>query len=616
MSGRTGVLHCLIDSPMTQHPPSRRLLPTSARRAAAALLALAMAGGPARAQDDARPPVAESLEVLLVNVEVWAHDRQDNPVYGLTAEDFEILEDGVPVPITHFAEVRETPPAVYVHSAPARPQPAEPPRAATEEPGHLVVYFDQLNLTPTSARRITDEIRSFLATSWMEPQRVLVVRQGYEMFTEAGFGSTQQQIDGALTRIASGGMLGEMDPQRSLGRLQMAWDRAKEISIGGSSMGGGAGGGMACDFFVPDAKGEIAAHVAELERRTSTTLDSLRTTAALLSALPGHKTLIFVSDGLATRPGADLVRFAQNACPGRPELNEISQAGDAAQLGQRLQSFAQEANRNRITVYPFQAAGLRGSALGGADQRTLDHNNASGVEGLQRLGNRDGLMELARQTGGVAVVNRNDFALELKRVAADMTSYYSLAYAPPSGGDGFNHTIEVRGKGPRTQGLRLRHRLGYRDKGPTDVLQERLEGAIAFGVIRNPLGVRLAVGDLAAAGEGLYSVPLHVLVPSTGIAFLPEAGGDRASMRVAIQASNARTGAAVKRDESFRPVQPPPESSLLNLRMRLELPAGVHVVAVAVRDELAREISVVATTVAIHDPAEAEAAASEGSRER
>ena len=50
--------------------------------------------------------LAEVVEVVLVNVEVWVTDRKGNPVHGLGEADFEVLEDGRQMEITHLTEMR------------------------------------------------------------------------------------------------------------------------------------------------------------------------------------------------------------------------------------------------------------------------------------------------------------------------------------------------------------------------------------------------------------------------------------------------------------------------------------------------------------------------------
>src|SRR5437764_15107194 len=53
----------------------------------------------------APPPLVEKIEVSVVNVDVTVTDRRGQPVSGLTRDDFEILEDGKPQPISNFYAV-------------------------------------------------------------------------------------------------------------------------------------------------------------------------------------------------------------------------------------------------------------------------------------------------------------------------------------------------------------------------------------------------------------------------------------------------------------------------------------------------------------------------------
>jgi VWFA-related protein len=68
----------------------------------AALLAF---GSPASAQRNDQAP-----SIDLVEVDVSVVDRKQNPVIGLTARDFSVKEDGVPVDVKTFLEVRPTTP--------------------------------------------------------------------------------------------------------------------------------------------------------------------------------------------------------------------------------------------------------------------------------------------------------------------------------------------------------------------------------------------------------------------------------------------------------------------------------------------------------------------------
>ena len=49
--------------------------------------------------------MSESVEVSVTSVEVIVTDSKGNRVPGLTREDFEVRQDGVPQPITNFYAV-------------------------------------------------------------------------------------------------------------------------------------------------------------------------------------------------------------------------------------------------------------------------------------------------------------------------------------------------------------------------------------------------------------------------------------------------------------------------------------------------------------------------------
>ena len=68
------------------------------------------------------------------------------------------------------------------------------------------------------------------------------------------------------------------------------------------------------------------------------------------------------------------------------------------------------------------------------------------------------LRELSDETGGFAVVNANDFSTAFDRIVRDNSSYYAMAYYPPSDKAGKFHKIEVRVRRPD---LRVRARQGY-----------------------------------------------------------------------------------------------------------------------------------------------------------
>lgn len=556
---------------------------------------------PASAQGDDSPPVIDTVEVIdvvLVNVEAWVTDRRGEPIHGLIAADFEVLEDGRPVEITHLSEIRpalprgeprrlaeEASPGVVV-DAPADTRTREAP---TEPyPSHLVVYFDQLHLSTTSVRRFAADLKAFLAEGQVPPSRVAILSQGFGLDIVAPFGSTPEQLAAAVESLAQKASAtgGQMDARLALSRMQDNWDYARSVR-------------NPCRIMVNVTKSELASRIGELTQHFRITLDNLNATARFLAGLPGPKTLVLVSDSLELRPGEDLLRFARNVCPGERELNELSLLGDATGLQAALVDFALGASTNRVTFYPIQASGLVVSSTTGAENRTFEPVAMQGVESNLRRVQQSGLLSLARETGGVATINRNRFRQPLRRIARDMESYYSLAYVPPEPGTGESHRIEVRVKRP---GARVRHRLGYRDKSAAEVRDERLDGAIAFSLMDNPLRLRLGAGQVEADAEGHLVLPLHLLIPRDSLVFAARAAGELARVEVVVRARNASTGEEVEHSEVLRAAPPEEGTELSALRVVLRLPVGVYVLGVSARDPATGLSSFVSTTLALQPP--------------
>src|SRR5438552_5878550 len=61
---------------------------------------LAQSPSPSAPQGADQPPVTFKVEVNLVEVDAFVTDAQGNPAPGLTAADFELLEDGKPQKIS------------------------------------------------------------------------------------------------------------------------------------------------------------------------------------------------------------------------------------------------------------------------------------------------------------------------------------------------------------------------------------------------------------------------------------------------------------------------------------------------------------------------------------
>ena len=112
-----------------------------ARRWTALALLLALA---VTAPAQQLPPLRETLEVSIVNVDVFVTDKSGRRVHGLTRDDFEIFENGARQAITNFAE--------YVSEAELETGAVKAAEAAPETRRTIAVFIEQIRCRTTSRK--------------------------------------------------------------------------------------------------------------------------------------------------------------------------------------------------------------------------------------------------------------------------------------------------------------------------------------------------------------------------------------------------------------------------------------------------------------------------------
>jgi VWFA-related protein len=113
--------------------------------------------------------------------------------------------------------------------------------------------------------------------------------------------------------------------------------------------------------------------------------------------------------------------FDPNTDPDVQQQRQSEQFADA-DLSRELYEITQAANRANTTIYTIDPRGLVGP-LPDLDENVDPQQWAEFVRKSQ-----DTLRTLAEETGGIAVVNTNDFTKALKKVDADTSDYYVIGY--------------------------------------------------------------------------------------------------------------------------------------------------------------------------------------------
>ena len=390
-----------------------------------ALLVVLAAGLSAQtpAQPPAQPPASATttqqkptfrVQVDLVTNDIVVRDDKGNFIPDLKKDEFEVYEDGVKQELTSMTVV--TGGRVTNVLAPPPPPPPEgiilpPSRPKTDVSGRIFLFFvDDLHLQFHNTGRVRDLFKRI---------------------------SKELVHDGDMFGIVSSGPSSiAVDMTYDKARLEEAIKKIAGSELKPTDIINGSSGAEG------PSEVRYRAHVA-----FSTVNDLLNN---LESVHNRRKALVYVSDGYDFNPFQDArlglmepnSPFAQNEFA--RSQNQMRQTDDGsgnasnavdpltqqqkqseqfadADLARELGELTRQANRANVTMYTIDPRGLVG--MGDIDEQVDPRQWGEFVRKSQ-----DSLRVIAEETGGIAVVNQNDFSKALKRIDAETSDYYVLGY--------------------------------------------------------------------------------------------------------------------------------------------------------------------------------------------
>ena len=390
-----------------------------------ALLVVLAAGLSAQtpAQPPAQPPASATttqqkptfrVQVDLVTNDIVVRDDKGNFIPDLKKDEFEVYEDGVKQELTSMTVV--TGGRVTNVLAPPPPPPPEgiilpPSRPKTDVSGRIFLFFvDDLHLQFHNTGRVRDLFKRISKELVHDGDMFGIVSSGPSSIA-VDMTYDKARLDEAIKKIAGS----ELKPT--------------DIINGASGAEG-------------PSEVRYRAHVA-----FSTVNDLLNN---LESVHNRRKALVYVSDGYDFNPFQDArlglmepnSPFAQNEFA--RSQNQMRQTDDGsgnasnavdpltqqqkqseqfadADLARELGELTRQANRANVTMYTIDPRGLVG--MGDIDEQVDPRQWGEFVRKSQ-----DSLRVIAEETGGIAVVNQNDFSKALKRIDAETSDYYVLGY--------------------------------------------------------------------------------------------------------------------------------------------------------------------------------------------
>ncbi|HLY93089.1 MAG TPA: VWA domain-containing protein [Candidatus Angelobacter sp.] len=359
-----------------------------------------------------QPSTYQSPTVLrattrLVVVDVVATDSKGEPVPGLKAEDFSVLENGKPQKISGFT-FQQGNPVTQVSTSGGSGTFSNAPQFKNVQSMN-VILFDALNGDFAGHAYGRDELIKFLDKQNLnQPTALFALSEKLTLLHD--FTTDAKELKAVLQDFKPNGPV----------HVENVYTAASPFAI-----------------RKPDTNTTV--------RSMDITIAALTSLAQALAGYPGRKSLIWVSEGFPITLYPEIIyddpqpAFQQGASPAPPTMAMSSSfsSGAGKDFDAEVEKVANALMNAQVALYPVDASGLK---------RDVHLNTINTMRNL------------ADRTGGRAFYNRNDIETEIRTSIDDGSSYYTLEYYPDNKNwDGKFRIIQIKGRA----GVNLRYRQGY-----------------------------------------------------------------------------------------------------------------------------------------------------------
>jgi VWFA-related protein len=582
-----------------------------AHRAGVALLALALAAppqSPAAPQAPGETPVF-SVQTSSVVLDIVVRDKRGKLVRDLTAADFEVSEDNVRQTIDSFRVVNNDAPdeadavpapAPTPATAAAPATPAAPaPETAAKGPAVVAFVFDRMS---ADGRRMAHKTAlTYAERGYSSGDLVGVFAIDLALRTLQSFTTSLDAIRVGFERAGTQANTVFANDRAEARDLTASVARGERGLQALEGTPGGQGGAAAAIIAAQQASDQAQLSMLRVFDQLERDQQGYATTHGLLAvvnglkALPGRKTIVFFSEGLAV----------------------------TANVQGQFRSVITSANRANVAIYTIDTGGLRTASgtqeareeLIQASQRRLAQEENSGrgtplrealTRGVERnednlrLNPESGLGQLAVETGGFMVRDTNDARGGFMKITEEMRFHYVLGYAPTNDKmDGGYRSVSVKCRRPD---MKIQSRKGYLALPPADyvlpVREFEAPALVALDRKPRPDAFPLNVGAFSfpeAARPGL--APVMVQIPGGVMTWADGAGGPHADFAVLVKIKDSQGREADRLSQEYRLSVPADKvdaarrGEVLFYR-ETDLPAGKYTAEAVAYDALSQKASV------------------------
>lgn len=439
------------------------------------------------------------ISTSLIQIDVTVTDRAGKIVTDLKPEDFEIYENGEKQNVSSLSFVSNVkttmlePMQTRKPDKNAVPVPV-PPRTIRPEQVRrtIALVVDDLTLSFESTHFVRRALRKFVDEQMQDGDLVAIIRTGGGVGALQQFSADRAQLRAAIDKVRwnpqGSGRIGAFAPIEA---TQLEQLKATGATVSDEQLEAERNRAQSNTDF----QGSIFA---------TGTLGALDFIVRGMQELPGRKSVLLLSDGFKI------------SVKGETGFTENSRILDS------LRRLTDLANRASVVVYTLDARGLQtlsltaeddasGQTTGQLEQKLSDRRN-------ELFDTQEGLVFLARQTGGSSIINNNDLGGGIRRILDDQ-SYYLLGYEPDS--ETFDpktrryNKLQIKVNRP---GVRVRYRSGFFgvsdeqiQKPAARTAQQQITSALTspFGASGIALRLNTLFGNDAKDGSFVRSL-IHV----------------------------------------------------------------------------------------------------------
>ena len=438
-------------------------------------VALGLFGATTFAQQPSATPPAEDqivrISTDLIQIDVTVTDKNGKVVSGLVADDFEVFENGEKQNLSGANFMTRSTGGATVggqNAAAGQTTPGITPGPQTPiAPGSvrrtIAIVVDDFNMSFGSVYYARRALRRFVEQQMLPGDLVAILRTAGSVGALQQFTSDKALLLAAVDSIRWNPISSEVEALTSVGQTpQDVSERFRvESDLVAAMAGNDSSGRTGKNLVQPSITQAKARDYNDLKNANQfeagfyaqASLGAMRYIIQGMNELPGRKVMMLFTDGIS--------------------INSDTVKSRSSVVYEMLQDLAEFANRSSVVVYTFDTKGLKSMSTQASDSSYEIIDGHRGQKEKIRTddykASQDGLVYLAKQTGGEALLDSNDLNGGIQRSLDEQAGYYLLAYVPDA--ESFDpskrrfNKLEVKVRRP---GLKVSYRSGFFSTAPAE----------------------------------------------------------------------------------------------------------------------------------------------------